>query len=297
MKILKIIVLILCISLFSCKKKAQAQNKNIETEINSSTKNLVVTEQFSEIKYTPKVIGQKDNLIIFNLAVIDNIPIVLYTYTYDYLAYLEINEKIVPFFDGYFMEYDKSSGTNVFKLLDGIKLLKKNNEYIIMFPIFSNEFTVFQLIGFDENASYKDYGEHTYDGETFEKIIGSPYEERIFHLKMYENEPRVYVNVGNKDLIFNEIYYKSPDNYINLSIKQVDSLKKLKQSKNSFTIGSTVYAQVDTYLNVRSTPNSTGAIIEKAYPKDGLKVLEILEAWVKIELNGKQGYVSKDFVR
>ncbi|WP_205692190.1 SH3 domain-containing protein, partial [Cellulophaga sp. Z1A5H] len=71
----------------------------------------------------------------------------------------------------------------------------------------------------------------------------------------------------------------------------------VKNNRNTFIVGTEVYAQVDTYLNIRSTPDSKGAIVGKAYPKDGLKVLEILEAWVKIELNGKQGYVSKDFVR
>ncbi|KGK30887.1 SH3 domain-containing protein [Cellulophaga sp. E6(2014)] len=58
-----------------------------------------------------------------------------------------------------------------------------------------------------------------------------------------------------------------------------------------------LYAQVETYLNVRSVPNSSGSIIAKAYPKDALRVLEVLEGWVKIELNGKEGYVSKDFVK
>ncbi len=73
--------------------------------------------------------------------------------------------------------------------------------------------------------------------------------------------------------------------------------KKEETNKSSFKLNSTVYAQVESYLNVRSAPNSNGAIIAKAYPKDGLKVLEILDAWVKIELNGKQGYVSSDYVK
>lgn len=70
-----------------------------------------------------------------------------------------------------------------------------------------------------------------------------------------------------------------------------------KKNKNSLLrVDSIVYAQVETYLNMRSTPNSSGDIIAKAYPKDALKVLEVLDGWVKVELNGKQGYVSKDFV-
>ena len=68
-------------------------------------------------------------------------------------------------------------------------------------------------------------------------------------------------------------------------------------NKNTLKKGSTVYAQVDTYLNVRSVPNSNGEIIAKAYPKDALNVLEVLEGWVKVALNGKEGYVSSEFVK
>jgi uncharacterized protein YgiM (DUF1202 family) len=78
---------------------------------------------------------------------------------------------------------------------------------------------------------------------------------------------------------------------------KISSEKRVKKKKNTFRINTTVYAQVETYLNVRSAPNSNGEIIAKAYPKDGLKILEVLDGWVKIELNGTEGYVSKDFVK
>ncbi|MBE7653801.1 SH3 domain-containing protein [Tenacibaculum finnmarkense] len=73
--------------------------------------------------------------------------------------------------------------------------------------------------------------------------------------------------------------------------------KIIKIKNNSLMVGSIVYAQVETYLNMRSAPNSNGDIIAKAYPKDGLKVIEVLDGWLKIELNGKQGYVSSEFVK
>ncbi|MCR1024160.1 SH3 domain-containing protein [Cellulophaga baltica] len=84
------------------------------------------------------------------------------------------------------------------------------------------------------------------------------------------------------------------------SISSTGEFIKIKEEeikKNPFLLGSTVYAQVETYLNVRSIPNSNSDIIEKAYPKDALRVLEVLDSWVKIEINGKEGYVSKDFVK
>ena len=287
MKVLKIITLFLSLSLFSCKKNTPTQYKITEQKKNTVIENLITTEKaidkYSEIKYTTKVIGQDHNLVIFEFNIID-IPVVLYTYTNDYLAYLEINGKFVPFFEEYFIEYSKSKDKNVFKLLDGIKLFEKDKEYIMMFPIFSNEFTVFQLVGFDENASYKDYGEHTYDGEVFEKIIKTPFEERVFHIKAYQDKPRVYVSAGNNDFLFNDVYYKPQKKYSILSKKQIDNLKQLKtkQRNNNITLNSIVYAQVKTYLNVRSAPNSSGTIIAKAYPTNALKVVEVLEGWLKI---------------
>ncbi|QCE43434.1 SH3 domain-containing protein [Psychroserpens sp. NJDZ02] len=58
-----------------------------------------------------------------------------------------------------------------------------------------------------------------------------------------------------------------------------------------------VFAQVETYLNVRSAPISSRTIIAKAYPKHGLQVLKVLEGWVKVSFNGSEGYVSSDYVK
>ncbi len=73
--------------------------------------------------------------------------------------------------------------------------------------------------------------------------------------------------------------------------------RKEKIKKKTFPINSIIYAQVDTYLNMRSAPNMTAAIVGKANPQDALIVLEILEGWVKINLNGTEGYVSSEFVK
>lgn len=84
-------------------------------------------------------------------------------------------------------------------------------------------------------------------------------------------------------------------NWVSYTINNKGKIKKNK--KNTFTIGAIVFPQVDTYLNVRSAPNSNGEIIAKAYPKDALRVLEVLDGWVKIGLNGTEGYVSSEFVK
>ncbi len=306
MKILELIILVLYVSLFSCKKYTQVQRENIERgndsiveyKKKSILEDSTITEQYSEVKYTPKVIGQRDNIVVFEFSITDT-PIVLYTYTGDYLAYLEIGEKFVPFFNGYFIEYS-SNDKVVYKLLDGIKFFKKDNDYLIMFPMFTNEFTLFKLIGFDSKGVVKDFGEHTYDGETFGKIIETPYEERVFFIKEIQDKPRVHVSCRNNDFLFNKVHYRSKEDYEMPSKKQLNYFRQFKTKQKyvskSFATGSMVYAQVETYLNVRSTPSSSGEILAKAYPTDKLKVLEVLEDWVKIEFNGVEGYVSSDYV-
>ncbi len=84
---------------------------------------------------------------------------------------------------------------------------------------------------------------------------------------------------------------------VNWDSYTINNKGKIAADNSLIKSNSIVYAQVETYLNVRSAPNSNGEIIVKAYPEDGLKVLEVLEGWVKIELNGKEGYVSSDYVK
>jgi len=78
------------------------------------------------------------------------------------------------------------------------------------------------------------------------------------------------------------------------------SFKEIKGNSNSYSfikIGKIVYPKVDTYLNIRSTPNSEGNVIGKAYSTDALKVIEVLDNWLKVSLNGKEGYVSSEYVK
>ena len=77
-------------------------------------------------------------------------------------------------------------------------------------------------------------------------------------------------------------------------------LPKLEFSNNKTCIKSNkkiLYPQVETYLNVRSAPNSSGTIVGKAYPNDALLLIEEVDGWVKVSLNGTEGYVSSDYVK
>ena len=82
-------------------------------------------------------------------------------------------------------------------------------------------------------------------------------------------------------------------------LKKTEILKGGKSLKknSTFTTNTIVHAQVETYLNIRSAPNSSGNIVGKAYPKDGLKIIEVLDGWLKVKLDNTEGYVSSDFVK
>ncbi|WBX78221.1 SH3 domain-containing protein [Tenacibaculum ovolyticum] len=92
----------------------------------------------------------------------------------------------------------------------------------------------------------------------------------------------------------NKVFFKR------LKILNDGSFKEVRGNTNSYSVinkGGVVYAQVDTYLNMRSAPNTTGTIVGKIYPTDKLMVLEVLTNWVKVSLNGTEGYVSSEFVK
>ncbi|MCD8440813.1 SH3 domain-containing protein [Tenacibaculum finnmarkense] len=92
----------------------------------------------------------------------------------------------------------------------------------------------------------------------------------------------------------NKVFFKK------LKILNDGSFKEVRGNTNSYSVikkGAIVYAQVDTYLNMRSTPNATGTIVGEIYPTDKLMVLEVLANWVKVSLNGTEGYVSSEFVK
>jgi len=123
----------------------------------------------------------------------------------------------------------------------------------------------------------------------------------------YSNESSVKYKYYYIDSEYNLYirYYIGNENDGDFSIMEKIKLKELTEKSintrvvksNRFAVGSTVHAQVETYLNMRSEPNSSGAIIAKIYPTNTLKIVEVLDNWLKVSLNGKEGYVNSDFVK
>ena len=150
----------------------------------------------------------------------------------------------------------------------------------------------------DENGSfsYRIYtilhGAVTYSGTL--NIV--PNENHILieeFIELQKLNNRIIINLLT-DSYFNSKIFKSEESSNFGSYIDINSLKLID---NLFKVASTVYPQVETYLNVRSAPSSKGAIVAEAYPKDALTVLEVLDGWLKVSLNGIEGYVSSDYVK
>ncbi len=182
----------------------------------------------------------------------------------------------------------KSSGLeNIIKNKDGV--------YLCVFFVnfnYDKEYENFikpirYLVSFDENLNILNEFTLSFFYETETKSF-----VKLFYL---DENLNIYTNYyrnkegedGNIKETFSELY--------KYTVLYNGTISEKKNS--TLEVGSTVYAQVKTYLNLRALPNATAAKVGKAYPTDELTVLEVLEGWVKIALNGKEGYVSKDFVR
>ena len=159
----------------------------------------------------------------------------------------------------------------------GFMFFKCNKEYSLLFlEVHTEEFPTFQKIKLNNiNDKVTILGDFTISLDNFEKINKVKQKEALFYV----------TNINNEDVLVSK---NDKGDILGVYNKEIIA-KTIK--------GSIVYAQVETYLNIRSSPDANASIIGKAYPKDSLKVLEIFENWVKIELNGKQGYVSSDFVK
>ncbi|AIY14637.1 SH3 domain-containing protein [Cellulophaga baltica] len=201
----------------------------------------------------------------------------------------EICEKYKEKCDLYFTEYDYSKTYKIENNFDFDLFLitSKYNYYLNLISI--KEGKVIDLLNVYLN--YVDYEGQECIYRIFS--VDKDFNVSVFNYIYYEaigeveedNSEDDFTSVYPSALLREELYTLTKKGFFE------------KTQKTSLKIGSMVYAQVETYLNVRSVPNSSGEIVAKAYPEDGLKVLEVLEGWVKVALNGKEGYVSKDFVK
>jgi uncharacterized protein YgiM (DUF1202 family) len=58
-----------------------------------------------------------------------------------------------------------------------------------------------------------------------------------------------------------------------------------------------VLATPDGYLNLRSTPNTDGEVLDSAYRGDKVIVLEYRIDWSKVRFHGKIGFMSTPFLK
>lgn len=81
----------------------------------------------------------------------------------------------------------------------------------------------------------------------------------------------------------------------------VIELEEIEQEKESTTTDEDIYeGEVkikDGYLNVRDKPSIKGKIIGKLNNGDIIKIIDEKDNWYKIKIDGKNGYVSAEFIK
>ena len=277
---------------FGCRKNAPTENTNRSSKITTT-----ISSYFNEVKgfeinsnYNLKQPIQKLNLKYNSLTIKLN-------YIAD-RAYLSIDKENNTFIDWKPIKINFNYDVSFEDTEKDIHLLLQNNNFTegyLLFPTTSNEsvkytfyyFTIEKLeyIGEYEYYPFKE-GNFIYYQNKQELYILSDKEYRLTKKEGKENN-NFPVKIVEKDL-----------QLINTIISKNDVLgyHNEKNLNGIISVNSTVYAQVKTYLNVRSAPSSSGEIIGKAYPTDKMKVLEVLDGWLKVSIRDVVGYVSSDFV-
>jgi len=164
-----------------------------------------------------------------------------------------------------------------YEFFDLVKILPKKNQ---------NSIYVFEGV-----SSTYDYDGNTIFINRKDLVVVNNESEIIDEINIYFNYSDGIIArtklffIDENYTLYLRYYNENEENKINFTditkylITSEGIIKKINH--NSLKIGSTVYAQVETYLNVRSEPNSS----------------EVLGSWLKVSLNGKEGYVSIDFVK
>jgi len=79
---------------------------------------------------------------------------------------------------------------------------------------------------------------------------------------------------------------------------QTDTKEQIKDNKDSvLSVEKVVNIEANSSLNVRSTPSTSGKIVDKLKANQIVTVLSESNGWSKIKVNNKEGYVSSQYLK
>lgn len=161
----------------------------------------------------------------------------------------------------------------------GIFLFKCDTDIILVLYCHSEELMIREFIKLSDNGTSESLGIYTYNEDNEE--LEYSFSEDKFTYSLGE--------VKGKFVLISKVLkgetYKTLHIYDRLIPNEAMPVK-------------TVYPKVESYLNIRSLPNTESSqVIGKAYVNDKIFVLGDLGDWSIIYSNGIYGYVSNEFIK
>lgn len=265
-----ILYVIFCsIFLFSCEqeKKQSALSENIEASANNNSSIITSVCEQINVKYERK---DYTEFSVFKLFGEDLIFEMILIHTQE-KALLKFNDNFYSTHFNFTYETDKNTSISDIKVFNC-----DSNTQTLLLPLSTEELLTYQVIEIKNNTIPKNLGMLSYKTVDLEELFNA--------------------NVSNKLEQTKEGYLFSIIN--NANNKQLVTYDKLSPLDN-FKDVHQVFPKVETYLNIRSTPNvESSKIIGKAYPNDQLFVLGAIdEKWALIYFNNSFGYVDSDFIK
>ena len=205
---------------FSCNAKEEKDHKELSFDIVSNQE-----VEYTLLKNETKTL-QNEILVIKDFQKI-GIPLSVITFKESEKSYLNINNDYIN------VEFEYSIDENNSINTDKILLFKKDKEYIILIPSYTEEFTTYQMISYSEKEKFKDLGFKTFGYSEFEKLKSNSINKFTFHLKDDKGSPKLYAKYNSIIVNFSKSYKNDDD--VNKTLTEVEKHNILQlMDKNVF---------------------------------------------------------------
>lgn len=192
----KIFLVVLSIMFLNCSNKEHKK----EIVVNETRTQIQVNNNFEKIS-NKSIVKSNENLSISDFT---ETELSLIFFKESERTFLNVNEHYFNVNWQYSIENEAINNDNVL-------LFKNSSEYIILIPIFSEEFPTFQIIGINKNKEFIDYGQHTYSLTDFEKLGNTPFDKIEYQIVKQKDGLRIKAVDGQKEIVLSD-YSKNEKN-------------------------------------------------------------------------------------
>lgn len=138
----------------------------------------------------------KENNAVVKLDLLDvNFPISIFFFKTSERTFIETSNSNLLLEDlSWTLKDDLSLNT------DELFLFMDKDDYILMFPLYSEEFPTYHLLGISKTGSFEDYGVHTYSFKDVENLK-MKFPDVNYSLEDRNDTLRIYANASRKILL------------------------------------------------------------------------------------------------